>query len=368
MLKSKKVILIIIEIIAILVVIGTLILSKQRVSEKKGKPTIGLILTGDKNDSGWNNAHYNAMTKVTETLDVNLLIKENIPEGTKKCIPVLDDMIDNGATTIFLAGYAYGEDIKQYSTEHKNIKFYIVDPSSVSKNIYSYFGRIYQSRYLSGIVAGSMTKTNSIGYIAAQNTPEVIRGIDAFTLGVRSINPKATVYVEWTDSWEDYATENENAADLIENYKADVLTYHQNRYYTNKIADKYGVYSIGYHYNNKNMFSDNYLAAVVWNFESIYTKCILNDITDKKSSNRIYWGGITDGIVDLDICSKKVPTEVVEKIEKVKKDFDSGWDVFIGPIYDNEGNLKVDADECLSDDYMLNKLVWLVDGVVEIKK
>lgn len=335
-------------------------------SERKNEePLIGLILTGSKTEGGWNEAHYQGMVKACSNLPVRLKVVENIAEGTKDCYPVIDSLVKSGAKVIFLAGYGFGSDLEGYSLKYPEVNFYQTDAAKTGNNVAAYFARIYQARYLSGIIAGSKTASGRIGYIAAEKNPEVIRGINAFALGVRLVNPKAVVYVNWTGKWEDEVRERECADDLIKNKQIDVLTYHQNKTYVIDEAEKNNILSIGYHFDDSRRYSQKYLTAAVWNFADVYQKKIKDFLAGKKFVAENYWESINDNAVGLAPYSSLVDKETREKVKSVQEKFKSGWDVFRGPIYDNKGVLRVQADETISDEYLLNKFDWLVDGVAE---
>ena len=202
---------------------------------------VGLIITGETSDSGWNGAHYNGVVSACEKLGTRVIVKENVEEGSGRCAEAIHELVDEGAQMIILSSYTYPSEVKEVIDSYPDIAFYAISSEYVADNLTSYFGRMYQARYLAGIVAGMQTESNSIGYVAAMPNSEVNRGINAFTLGVRSVNPDAVVHVSWTDSWDNSEKETEVANKLINDKAADVITYHQNQHYTAQAADETGV-------------------------------------------------------------------------------------------------------------------------------
>jgi basic membrane protein A len=231
----------------------------------------------------------------------------------------------------------------------------------MTDNMGNYFGRMYEARYLSGIVAGLKTKTNQIGYVAAFNIPEVVRGINAFTLGVRSVNPKAVVSVKWTNTWYDPAKEKEAAKALLAE-GADVIAQHQDTAGPQQAAEEAGKWSIGYNTDMKDKAPKAYMTAPVWNWGPYYVAQVkaIMDGTWKPTS---YWEGMKDGIVDLAPLTDNAPKGAKEAVEKAKADILSGkLHVFAGPIKDQSGAVKVPAGKTMTDQEMLS-FDWFVEGV-----
>ena len=191
----------IVSILIFLIIIGGIIaINSSDKNEKKEKTKVGFILNGKVNDNSWGESHYIGMEKCKEELGLEVIYKEKTPVD-KNCMKVIEELIDEGCKIIICNSVEYGKWEKKVADKHKDIYFLHATGNLVGDNYASYFGRIYQVRYLSGIVAGLQTKSDKIGYIASFNIPEVNRGINAFTLGVRSVNKDAKVYVDWCKSW-----------------------------------------------------------------------------------------------------------------------------------------------------------------------
>ena len=225
-----------------------------------------------------------------------------------------------------------------------------------------YFARGYQARYLAGIVAGMQTQTNCIGYVAAMPNSEVNRGINAFTLGVQLVNPDAKVIVAWSDSWNDSDEEKRLAQALIDNENVDVLTYHQNLPNVIEVAESNDIYSIGYHEPYANA-SDKFLTSVVFNWNYTYKELLGDYIKGKSDVINTYWFGLEKETIGLSDMSVVVSEDTKKEIETAKQRIIDGYDVFSGVIYDNEGNIRCNEGERISDDILMREMNWYVEGV-----
>ena len=219
-------------------------------------------------------------------------------------------------------------------------------------------------RYLSGIVAGLQTQTNEIGYVAAMPIAEVNRGINAFTLGVRSVNPEAKVYVKWSNSWIGEEENGEATKSLLAEHNIDVLAMHTDAHSPMEIANENKVWIIGYNVDNSALFPDTYLTAPIWNWEHFYEPRILECLQGKFRGIH-YWEGVETGIVDLAPFTKNVKPGIAEKVDEAREKLMSGtFDVFYGPTTDNEGNIRIKEGQSMTDEAMLNDMFWYVEGVV----
>ncbi len=324
---------------------------------------VGLIITGAATDDGWNGMHYNGVEAACDKLGVELIVKENVAEGDGSCAKAIDELVSAGINMVILSSYAYPLEVQEQINEYPEVSFYGISGEYYAENMTSYFGRMYQARYLAGIVAGMQTENDIIGYVAAMPNCEVNRGINAFTLGVRSVNPDAVVNVVWTGEWENESKERVAATTLIEDVKADVLTYHQNQPYVAQAADEAGVYSIGYNEVAEGL-SERYLTAAVWNWEALYYQIIREYMQGKGNSVKRHWFGIDKGVVELATFSPLVSEEVKQQTEKAAQEIQTGKHIFSGVIYDNEGVLRCKEEESIRDEILLQKMDWFVDGVV----
>ncbi|MBQ8597479.1 MAG: BMP family ABC transporter substrate-binding protein [Lachnospiraceae bacterium] len=323
---------------------------------------IGFIMSGSKEETGWNGRHYQGIKEACEAFDAELLVKENIKEYTGLCEQAIHELAEEGAGMIILSSYSYSEEVKDLVKAYPGITFYAISSEYHSDNMTSYFARMYQARYLAGIIAGLKTESGVIGYVAAMPNYEVNRGINAFTLGVKRVNKDAGVVVTWTDTWDDEAAEREAAGRLIGEMQADVLTYHQNQNHVIRAAEEAGVFSIGFHQSFEG-FSPLYLTSAVYDWNLVYKELVREFMRGEENSRNNYWVGIETGAVALSEYSSEVSDEIRAEVEKAKAEMLSGRDVFSGVIYDNEGNLQCDESEMISDEMLLEGFDWYVEGV-----
>jgi basic membrane protein A len=225
----------------------------------------------------------------------------------------------------------------------------------------NYFGRIYEARYLSGIVAGMKTKSNTIGYVAAYPIAEVIRGINAFTLGVQSVKKDAVVKVKWTNTWYDPAKEKEAGKALVAE-GVDVITMHQDTAGPLQAAEEAGISAIGYNTDMAAKVPKAYMTAPVWNWAPYYIEQI-KAIKAGTWKSESYWKGLESGIVDLAPLTANAPTDAKDAVETAKEAILSGENkIFVGPLTDQSGAVKVASEKVMTDEELL-KFDWFVKGV-----
>lgn len=330
--------------------------------DKREELTIGFVMYGEATEDGWNGEHYKAVKQACAEQEARLIIKENVADVSGECEQAIRELAENGAQMIILNSYGYGEKAIDVVEEYPDIAFYGISSEYHTNNMSSYFARMYQARYLSGIIAGMYTESGKIGYVAAMPNNEVNRGIAAFTLGVKRVNPEAEVIVIWTDSWDDEAKETEAVELLVANEQVDVLTYHQNRDYVIQAAEAEGIASIGYHQYYSG-HSENYLTAAVCDWEMLYQKLIREFQQGKGNAETNYWMGMEEEVVGLADYSELVTDEMIRAIQEAQDEILSGKDVFSGVIYDNEGNLRCGEDETISDEMLLEYFDWYAEGV-----
>lgn len=329
----------------------------------KEKTKVGVLLNGECKDKSWGQSHYEGLELTANQLNLDLYYVENTPE-TEECLAIIDGLITDGCKIIICNSFNYGEWMIQAAEKYPDICFFHATGVVDSKNLTTYFGRIYQMRYLSGIVAGMQTETNQIGYVAAFPISEVNRGINAFTLGVRAVNPEATVYVEWSETWTDDEKTAEAATGLLDkNRQIDVLAMHTDSLAVLDIAEERGIWSIGYNYDNSESYPNTYLTAPVWDWENFYTPRLLECLQGKFKGDN-YWVGVEEGIVSLAPLTANVKEGIEDEIKKELDRIQSGeFDVFYGPVKDQDGNIRVEKGENMSDEVLLNRFDWYVEGV-----
>lgn len=351
--------------ILVIIIIGIIAINgAQRDTQvTKEKTKVGVLLNGEYKDKSWGQSHYEGLELTANQLNLDLYYVENTPE-TEECLAIIDGLIMDGCKIIICNSFNYGEWMIQAAEKYPDICFFHATGVVDSKNLTTYFGRIYQMRYLSGIVAGMQTETNQIGYVAAFPISEVNRGINAFTLGVRAVNPEATVYVEWSETWTDDEKTAEAATSLLDkNRQIDVLAMHTDSLAVLDIAEERGIWSIGYNYDNSESYPNTYLTAPVWDWENFYTPRLLECLQGKFKGDN-YWVGVEEGIVSLAPLTANVKEGIEDEIKKELDRIQSGeFDVFYGPVKDQDGNIRVEKGENMSDEVLLNRFDWYVEGV-----
>lgn len=322
---------------------------------------IGFIYIGSANDEGYSQAHDMGRQHLENSLGISTMYVENIPENAD-AEKVARDLIDQGCNVIVANSFGYMEYILNVAEEFPEVYFLHDTGITTANNISTLFGRIYEPRYLSGIAAGLKTANGKIGYVAAFPIPEVIRGINAFTLGVQSVNPNAEVEVIWTNTWYDPATEKAAAIELL-NRDCDVLAQHQDTAGPQIAAQERGAFAIGYSMPTYNAAPEAYLTAPLFNWGTIYENEIKR-ILDGTWESRAYWGSMAEGSVELDELSKNNAEMAEEIIEIAKEKIISGeLYIFEGPLKDNTGMERLTAGQKMTDEEMLS-FDWFVEGVV----
>lgn len=360
----KKIVSVIIVILAI-VVAGILLISgkHENTDVTKEQTKVGFLMIGGRDDKSYNQSHYSAMEQTAESLNLNVLYRENVPTD-ETCLDVIEELIGEGCEIIICNSYDFGPWTIQAAEDNPEIFFFHATGVTQRKNLATFFGRIYQMRYLSGIVAGLQTETNQIGYVAAFPISEVNRGINAFALGVRAVNPDAEIFVEWCESWTDDSAARKAGETLCDNYDIDVIAMHTDSVAVLDLAEQRGIWSIGYNVDNSANYPNTFLTAPVWQWGNYYEPYILKCLQGKfKGEN--YWEGSNTGVVGLASFTENVKKGSEEKVRAAEKLLQSGiYDVFYGPITDNQGNLRIEEGENMSDDALLNAFDWYVEGVI----
>lgn len=331
-------------------------------SETKEDIKVGFLYVGPVGDGGYSYSHDLGRKYLEEQLGVKTTLKESVKEDKAEVKKVIDGMVDEGVNVIFGTSFGFMDGMEEAAEEYPDVKFFHCSGyKSNGTNFVNYFGRIEQARYLSGIVAGLKTTTDQIGYVAAFEIPEVIRGINSFTLGVRSVNPDAVVKVNWTHTWYDPATEKEAAKALLDQ-GVDIIAQHQDTAGPQQAAQEKGVFSIGYNTDMSAAAPKAYMTAPVWNWGTYYVDQV-KAIQDGTWKTENYWGGMKDGVVDLAPLTDVAPEGAKEAVEKAKADILSGKNkIFVGPLKDQTGAEKVPAGKVMTDEEWLS-FDWFVEGV-----
>lgn len=330
-------------------------------SAKEKELKIGFVYVSPIGDGGWSYAHDLARQELEKMPGISTSYVEAVPEGPDS-ERVMLQMARKKYDIIFATSFGYMDPMLKVASQFPDTTFMHCSGFKTAKNMGNYFGRVYQARYLTGIVAGSMSKSGVIGYVASFPIPEVIRGINAFTLGVQSVRPDASVRVVWTKTWYDPVKEKEAAKSLLD-VGADVLTQHQDSPSPQEAAQEKGVYSIGYNTDMAKFAPKAHLTAAIWNWVPYYEKLIA-EVRSGTWTARADWPGMAEGVVDLAPFGPMVPKEVQDKVLAKKAAIIDGKEkVFVGPIKDQSGTVRI-AEGVVAPDADLLSMDWFVQGVI----
>ena len=340
----------------------------------KDKIKVGVIHLSDPAEgSGYTYTHDIGIQGMQQNLglsDSQIIRKNNISDtdeaATRKAI---QECIDAGCNIIFTTSWGYMQTTADMAEEYPDVYFsHGTGYMSNGKNFNNYFGRIYQARYLSGIAAGLNTKTNKIGYVAAMGlgNSEVTGGIDAFALGIYSVNPDAKVYVKVTNSWYDPKGEEEAAKTLL-NMNCDVIAQHCDTVYPQTLAQDKGVYSIGYNSDMSKEAPEACLCSVIWNWSAYYTSAV-QSIIDGTWDGSNYYGGMNENLVSITPVADFAADTTQEKVNVAKQQILSGKNgVFDGVIETNTGATVGTAGKTLDDAVITGGINWYFKTVSVIE-
>lgn len=294
------------------------------------------------------------------------VVDDTDTEGTEAAI---EEFISDGCNIIFTTSWGYMETTARMAEKYPDVYFsHGTGYMSNGTNFNNYFGRIYQARYLSGIVAGMKTTSNKIGYVAAQDisNSEVTGGINAFAIGVASVNPDAEIYVKVTNSWYDAEKEEAAARELLD-MGCDVMTQHCDTPYPMTLAQEYGVYGIGYNSDMSKEVPQACLCSVIWNWSAYYTTAV-DSIIEGTWSGENYYGGIREGLVQItdlaSFCAEGTQEKVAEASAAL---LDGSSNVFDGELKTNTGEVIGKAGATLSDAEITGAINWYFENVIVVE-
>jgi simple sugar transport system substrate-binding protein len=330
---------------------------------------VGFIYVGPRDDFGYNQAHAVGAAAVKKMAGVKVLEEENVPE-TNAVEKSMESMINlDGATLLFPTSFGYyNPHVLTLAKKYPDVRFEHCgglwtdkDP----KNAASYFGYIDECQHLSGIVAGYMTKSNKLGFVAAKPIPQVLRNINAFTLGAKMANPNVTTQVIFTGDWSLPVKEAEATNGLI-GQGVDVVTCHvDSPKVVVSTAEAHGIKVCGYHVNQAKLAPKGYLTGAEWNWESLYPKFVKTQMSGGTIPNFVR-GGLKEGIVKTSKYSAQVSEKARKHADAIKAGFMKGdYVIFKGPIQDNKGNMVIaDGKTYGQTDVWLESMSFLVSGVL----
>ena len=332
-------------------------------TEKKDGPLkVAFAYVGPVGDAGWTFAHDKARREAEAAFGgkVKTSFVENVPEAAD-AERVIRDMVEQGNTLIFGTTFGYMEPMLKVAADAKGVKLEHATGYKTAPNMRTYDSRTYEGAYLAGVVAGSMTKTKTLGVVASIPIPEVIRNIDSFTLGAQSINPAVKTKVVWVNKWFDPPKETEAAQALLDQ-GADVLMQNTDSAAVLQTAEKAGKMAFGWDSDMSKFGPRAHLASAIVNWAPYYKKAI-KDVLEGTWKVEQTWWGVKEGAIDLVNISEQVPAATKAKVEEIKKGLSDGsFSIWKGPIKDQADKERLKAGE-VAEPKMLLGIDFYVKGV-----
>ncbi len=323
---------------------------------------IGFAYVGPVGDGGWSYAHDQARKKLEAEFGdkIQTSYVESVPEGPD-AERVLRDMVTQGNKVIFGTTFGYMDVMQKLGEEFKDVRFEHATGYKTSENVRTYDSRTYEGAYLAGIIAGAMTKTNTLGVVGSVPIPEVLRNINSFTLGAQSVNPKIKTKVVWVNEWFSPPKETEAATSLI-NGGADVLFQNTDSPAVLKTAEEKGKRAFGWDSDMTAYGPKAHLGSAVINWLPYYAKAT-KDVLDGTWTTGQSWWGVKEGAIDLVSVAEDVPAEAKAKVDAAKAGLkDGSFGIWKGPIVNNAGQTVLEKD-AVADDKFLTGINFYVKGV-----
>jgi basic membrane protein A len=311
---------------------------------------------------GWTYAHDLGRQYVEKKFGDKIKVAnvDNIEAGTD-ADRVLREFVSGGNKLIFTTSFGFMDSTVKMAGSAPKVAFYHCSGYKTAPNLSVYNTRMYEAVYLAGVIAGHMSKTGKLGYVAPFPIPEIVRNINAFEAGAKSVNPKATTQVIWVNTWFDVSKEKQ-AAEVLIGQGADVLIQNTSSSAVIKAAEDKGLYAFGIDSDRSKLAPKAILASTIPVWGPYYEK-IIQATLDGKPLQAPVFGGFEQGMVDIVGINPAVPAKVTAQVAKLKADMAAGkFNVFAGPVKAQDGTVKVPAGRNMSDDE-LNSLNWLVEGV-----
>jgi basic membrane protein A len=350
---------------ALWLAVGLVVASLAGVPAALGQPAatkVAFIYVGPIGDAGWTYQWNQARLYLEKHVaGVTTAYVESVPE-TADVARVENDFIAKGFSIIFATAFGYQNFTLDVAKQHPQVTFVGIGPAvGLAPNVSDVYGRLWEGRYLTGLVAGSMTKTNIIGFVAAHPITTVVAGVNAFALGVHAVNPRAVVKVVWTGTWYDPPKEKQAAQSLLD-AGADVIAQHQDSPSALLAAAEAGKWGIGSESNMQRFAPRAYLTGTTWNWGPLVAR-IVTEARVHRWASQDYYGGLADGVVGLGPMNPAVPASVRAKVDAARRAIEQGTlHLFSGPLRDQAGTVRVPAGHAMSLKEILG-FDWLVQGV-----
>jgi simple sugar transport system substrate-binding protein len=341
---------------------GAPLLPLSAFAQSGGPIRVGYVYVSPIGDAGWTFQHDLGRREMEKALGAKVQTRfiESVSEGAD-AERVIRELAQSGHNVIFGTSFGYMNPMERVAKQFPKVAFVHATGYKQGPNLGIYHARFYEGRYLTGLVAGRMTQSNVLGYVAAFPIPEVLQGINAFTLAARSVNPKVEVRVIWVNSWYDPGKERDAANTLIAQ-GADVVTHHTDSTAVVQAAQERGRYAIGYHSDMSKYGAKAHLTAATHHWGEYYIRTINEAIAGTWKPGSL-WGGIKEGMVGLAPLNPAVPADVREQVSKVQAQIKAGsFHPFSGPIVDQDGKERLAAGRTM-DDAALGSMDYYVQGV-----
>ena len=323
---------------------------------------VAFAYVGPVGDGGWTFAHDNGRKEMEKALGDKVVTSfvESVPESAD-AERVFRDLAGQGNKLIFGTTFGYMESMLKVAADHKDIKFEHATGYKTAENLRTYDSRTYEGAYMAGVIAGAMTKSNTLGVVGSVPIPEVIRNINSFTMGAQSVNPKVKTKVVWVNEWFSPPKETEAATALI-NGGADVLFQNTDSPAVLKTAQDKGKRAFGWDSDMTAYGPKAHLASAVINWGPYYTKAVTEALEGKWTTGASWWG-VKEGAIDIVSIADDVPADIKTKVADVKKGLaDGSFSIWKGPLVDNTGK-EILAKDAVADDKFLGGVNFYVKGV-----
>ena len=323
---------------------------------------VAFVVQGELNNFGWNRTHENSRRALQRALP-RQVSTQYIQASTdpQKAQAMLKKLVKQGVGLIFITSEGLTQSTLAVAKQSPKTIFMICSGHQTATNVGTYFARVYQPRYITGVLAGKQTQSNKIGYVAQGPSSEIIRGLNAFMLGVNSVNPDATVLVKWTHSGSDENHEAQAAEALIA-LGVDVLAQHQETQAVGTVARAHDVSWLGYYTDMATTAPEDWMTAPVFKWDAFVIQTTQAVLNHQWQPNQ-YWGGMETGIVGLSPFGSRVDMQNRNLAISLAKEIIAGkLNPFVGPITDGYGKMMLDENRTASDQDLLS-MNYFVNGI-----
>ncbi|NEQ30156.1 MAG: BMP family ABC transporter substrate-binding protein [Leptolyngbya sp. SIO4C5] len=334
---------------------------------------VGFIYVGPKDDFGYNQAHAEGAAAMAELPGIRIVEEANVPETTAVAETMRNMIEIDGAKVLFPTSFGYFDPyILEMAQQFPEVQFFHAGglyQEGMPDNVGSYFGYIDEAEYVAGVIAGHMSQSGKLGFVAAKPIPQVLRNINSYTLGAKSVNPDITTKVIFTGDWALPVKEAE-ATNSMADQGIDVVTCHvDSPKVVMETAEKRGIYCTGYHADQSSLAPEGYLTGAEWDWSSIYTRLgeqvLAGETLMAGEIDHVLRGGLTDNFCKVSEYGPAVTEQAKTDADTAKESLMKGeLVIYRGPLQDNVGGVVVPAEkELKQQDIELEKMDYLIEGV-----